>query len=562
MGDDHSPDDDSSSNQGDNPAESQRSNDGDDSTDSEVERAWEKVATEDNTVDDQDDSSDPEPSADDRDDSRQTTTTDQEGTEQTDNDEDSVTTESAASADSEPQADRTEASEQRATDRSGEGTDTTEAKHPPREADSIDDPAKTTDDHIDSLESRVEELEQELKKTESQLKGTEQQLTEKEAELTETQEELETVKEEFAAFRSVEPRLEEFQQSSVSAHDYIDALEEYVENLNEEMERKDSVIQELKDTRDDAAAEARGDAIEAVTTRFFNQVRESLVRGIEQSSESMPKGVQLTLDQFDEVLAEYNTSVVAPTVGEQLGGDEMAREHVEVTQVDYAERYEADAVMDVEERGLKRDGDIIKKPRVKLSRGPPLDEETESEDINAGDDNQAEDDGSDEHGPDRPSSGSGENDATGFEQATDDTDESEPGAESEQDGDGFEPDGSVESTPDVSDESNKDNSESGVGPERAHEGTDQNAVQLRIGINDTQLEVGDTIGVSVLDDRSRPVAGAEVSIADTPKAQTDTKGRASVTVMDSGEVTLTVRKPDDEERVYESVSKTLRIESS
>lgn len=586
---------------GDMPADGGERND---PVDPKVERAWAKTDTKSDAL-----SKSPasEHMADGRDEPSRDTSADHEETEQIDGQGDNVPVESAPNEDAETDGDTStvnsvstsdppggESEESTADDTKATGgkaetpdgdkaTDAVDeqapsgSNSPDDSSELLDSNSETIDrtaaEYAEMLESRVETLEEELAEaetqlaeTESQLTNTKQRLAETETELMETQDELTRVEEEFAAFQSIEPGIDDFQQSSVPIDEYVDALEEFVENLNGELERKDSVIQELKDQKSELVADAKAEAVETVATRFATEVRASLVRGIEQADESMPEGVRLTLNQFDEVLADYDISVVAPSVGKQLGGESLNREQVEVTQVDHAP-HEEGAVVNVYEHGLERNGTIIKKPQVKLSEGPPPDEETGDEAATTDEADETSDGNESESSASRADEAVGAaekspTDGIGDDENTSDADEdmSEFDAEAEQDGDGAELEKYAEGPFESSTGADEDALEGNSASESHNRTTDRTVARLQVRTNEDQYKVGDTVEVSVRDDDGNPVPDALVTVSNGTEARTDSKGNASVTISTAGRISLTVRKAGDNERTYNPVSRTIDVE--
>jgi molecular chaperone GrpE len=118
----------------------------------------------------------------------------------------------------------------------------------------------------------------------------------------------ETIAREIASLRS-------------ARHDAEDAAAEYearVEDLEEQLKRKQAEFQNFKKRMERKQEEQKARATEELVERLLD-VRNNLVRALEQDEDAdIRGGVRTTLDQFDRVLDAENVVAIEPDPGEEL----------------------------------------------------------------------------------------------------------------------------------------------------------------------------------------------------------------------------------------------------
>jgi molecular chaperone GrpE len=118
----------------------------------------------------------------------------------------------------------------------------------------------------------------------------------------------ETIAREIASLRS-------------ARHDAEDAATEYeerVEDLEEQLKRKQAEFQNFKKRMERKQEEQKARATEELVERLLD-VRNNLVRALEQDEDTdIRGGVRTTLDQFDRVLDAENVVAIEPEPGEEV----------------------------------------------------------------------------------------------------------------------------------------------------------------------------------------------------------------------------------------------------
>lgn len=221
-------------------------------------------------------------------------------------------------------------------------------------------------------------------------------LEEKVRELQGTVETLETTVDErestIESLSTVTPGLDGMHDEPMEVDLYIETLEDHVETLDSELDRKKTVVQELKDEQEDLREEVREETTRDLLSEFLQKVREPLVRGTEQLDD-VPDGVKTTIIQFDDLLREYDGEVVDPTPGEEIDRD------VHTVRGKEPGEFADGTVKRVDERGLRVDGEVVKQPAVIMTEGTPDKGHGETDD-------QPTEGSTDERDDDRPTEGS------------------------------------------------------------------------------------------------------------------------------------------------------------
>jgi molecular chaperone GrpE (heat shock protein) len=190
---------------------------------------------------------------------------------------------------------------------------------------------------------------------------------ERDAIIKDQQETIADLKSRVSELETTEPELESIQQDEVPTGEYVSMLETHIGDLDSKIDRKNRVIEELKDELDEAETETYQETVREVISEFVSDVRAPLNRGLKQGGGGT-EGVGIIIDQFDDLVADYDLSLVDPSPG-----DPVDRNRVEVSQIVTSE-YEEGTVAKVYERGLEDDGSIIKHAAVAMSEGNPDDE--------------------------------------------------------------------------------------------------------------------------------------------------------------------------------------------
>lgn len=206
-------------------------------------------------------------------------------------------------------------------------------------------------------------------------------INERETTIADQKETLADLRSQLTDLETTEPGLESIQQDEISTSKYINILENHIEDIQSKVDRKNRVIEELKGELEEAESEVYREAVQEVIAEFVSDVRAPLARGLRQGN-SGTEGVNITIDQFDDLVADHGLSLINPSPG-----DPIDRSRAEVVQT-LPSDYEEGAVTKVYERGLEDDGSVVKHATVAMSEGPSKDVDTADEDEAAGDENE------------------------------------------------------------------------------------------------------------------------------------------------------------------------------
>ncbi len=271
-----------------------------------------------------------------------------------------------------------------ALDESTAGTDTATADGDvpsgPETAEDVQTLIDEVTEHDDDLARQVAAVAQTARERNQTVRAQGDELTDLE----------ERIEEQAETIGYLQESLEETEAKLESKAETLEAKEERIEELRSHLKRKQADFQNYKKRAKKRQEQLKTRATEDLVSRIVG-VRDNLKRalGEEAEDEDLRGGIEMTLREFDRVLADENVTEVDPEPGTEVD----PQRHEVMVQVD--SDLPEGTVADVFTPGYEMGEKVIQSAQVTVSNGAHADSDTDTgadstdEDENGGD-NQAE----------------------------------------------------------------------------------------------------------------------------------------------------------------------------
>ncbi|MFB6253936.1 MAG: nucleotide exchange factor GrpE [Halobacteriaceae archaeon] len=147
-------------------------------------------------------------------------------------------------------------------------------------------------------------------------------------------------------------------------------LEDEIEELKNRLQRTQADFQNYKKRAEKRQEEIKERATEDLVERLL-EVRDNLARALEHDDQaSIQEGIEATLRQFDDILADENVSKIEP----QIGTKPDPVKHEVVSQVESEQ--DPGNIADVYRPGYEMAGSVIRPAQITVSKGSADEDQT------------------------------------------------------------------------------------------------------------------------------------------------------------------------------------------